>query len=272
VTVRTATPTGGWKLALSIAVVCAAIATPALAAPAQPSPPANNGEAKARAQVLLNEGTTAYGHGDYATALEKFTAAYRIFPSPKLWFNIGQANRDLGRPVEAVAAFDRFLREASDAPTETVSEARRSAAELKARLGQIKVTCPTDGADVTVDGKQIGSTPLGEMVWTTPGRHQVAVQRAGFSPAIEDVVVDAGKTAALRVDLRPIDLRPANGAGGANAIGGAPGAPARKPVYRRPWFWVAAGAVVAAGVGAAILVSNHESSGLVTTLGVKQAF
>ena len=56
-------------------------------------------QAKARAQALLSEGTAAYGRGDYATALDKFTAAYRIFPSPKLWFNIGQANRDLGRPV-----------------------------------------------------------------------------------------------------------------------------------------------------------------------------
>ena len=164
-------------------------------------------QAKARAQALLSEGTTAYGRGDYATALDKFTAAYKIFPSPKLWFNIGQANRDLGRPVEAVAAFDRFLRDAGDAPPETLAEARRSAAELKTKLGQIKVTCATDGAEITVDGKQVGSTPLGEMVWTTPGRHQVAVQHAGFSPAIEDVVVVAGQAAAVNFELRPIDLR-----------------------------------------------------------------
>ena len=66
----------------------------------------NDAQAKARAQGLLSEGTAAYGRGDYAAALDKFTAAYKIFPSPKLWFNIGQANRDLGRPVEAVEAFD----------------------------------------------------------------------------------------------------------------------------------------------------------------------
>ena len=63
----------------------------------------NDAQAKARAQGLLSEGTAAYGRGDYATALDKFTAAYKIF-QPKLWFNIGQANRELERPVEAVAA------------------------------------------------------------------------------------------------------------------------------------------------------------------------
>src|SRR5204862_5041203 len=132
----------------------------ALAAPATATRAAavEDAPAKARAQALLKEGTTAYGRGDYATALDKFTAAYQIFPSPKLWFNIGQANRDLGRPVEAVAAFDRFLRDATDAPAETVTEARRSAAELKKKLGRIEVNCATDGAEITVDGKQIGST------------------------------------------------------------------------------------------------------------------
>ncbi|HMF44850.1 MAG TPA: PEGA domain-containing protein [Polyangia bacterium] len=269
-TVRTATPKGAWKVALSIVVVCAAPATRAVAAPAQPSQAAGD---KARAQVLLSEGTAAYGRGDYAAALDKFTAAYRIFPSPKLWFNIGQANRDLGRPVDAVAAFDRFLREAGDAPPETLSEARRSAAELKTKLGQIQVACPTDGADVTVDGKPVGSTPLGEMVWTTPGRHQVAVQHAGFSPTIEDVAVAAGKTVAIQVDLRPIDLRPANARADAALVGGgAPGAPRKRPLYRRPWFWVAAGAVVAAGAATAVVISRNASSGLETTLGTKQAF
>ena len=81
------------KVSFSILVVCCALAARAAAAPA-PAQPAGDNQAKGRAQALLSEGTTAYGHGDYATALDKFTAAYKIFPSPKLWFNIGQANRD----------------------------------------------------------------------------------------------------------------------------------------------------------------------------------
>jgi tetratricopeptide (TPR) repeat protein len=277
---RTATRT---KLALSTAAVClVAIAAPAWAAPAgssaSPTSPTQSADdstqAKSRAQALLKEGTAAYGRGDYATALDKFTAAYEIFPSPKLWFNIGQANRDLGRPVEAVAAFDRFLRDAGDAPPETVAEARRSAAELKTKLGQIKITCAIDGADVTVDGKPIGSTPLGEMVWTTPGRHQVAVQRAGFSPAIEDVVVATGQAAAVDFKLRPVDLRLANAGSGGLAIGGGPGGSERKPIYRRGWFWVAAGVVVAAGAGAAVILSSSSrgSSGFQPTLGAQRIF
>jgi len=276
---RTATLT---KAALSIALVCAAagVTTPARAADApaagtQAAPPGSDSQSKARAQALLSEGTAAYGRGDYAAALDKFTAAYKIFPSPKLWFNIGQANRDLGRPVDAVAAFDRFLREADDAPAETLAEARRSAAELKTKLGQLKVTCATDGAEITVDGKQVGSTPLGEMVWTTPGRHQVAVQHEGFSPAIEDVAVVVGQATAVNLELRPIDLRATNGASGGALVGGGAPVAESKPVYRRAWFWVAVGVVVAGGVVTGVVLANQSSSGPgagLTTLGVQKAF
>ena len=257
-------------------VVCSAITARAAAEP-------SDAQAKARAQGLLSEGTAAYGRGDYAAALDKFTAAYKIFPSPKLWFNIGQANRDLGRPVEAVEAFDRFLRDAGDAPPETLAEARRSAAELKTKLGQIQVTCAVDGTEITVDGKRVGSTPLGEMLWTTPGRHQVAAQHAGYAPAIEDVVVTTGKIALVAIEVLPIDLRPANKTADAAIVGtdGAAGADqgaAAKPLYRRTWFWVAVGAVVAAGAGAAIIIATSgrgggETSGVpATTLGAQRAF
>jgi len=183
-----------------------------------------------------------------------------------------------------VEAFDRFLRDAGDAPPETLAEARRSAAELKTKLGQIQVACAVDGTEITVDGKQAGSTPLGEMLWTTPGRHQVAAQHAGFAPAIEDVVVTTGKITTVDIEVLPIDLRPANKTADAAIVGpggvaAADQGAAPKPIYRRTWFWVAAGVVVAAGAAAAIVIANSGSGGgngqsgvPATTLGAQRAF
>jgi hypothetical protein len=114
------------------------------------------------------------------------------------------------------------------------------------------------------------------MVWTTPGRHQVAVQQPGFSPAIEDVVVAAGNVTAISIDLRPVDLRPGNPTGDAALLGaGGAGAGAdHQPIYRRVWFWVAVSAVVATGATIGVILATRGSgSGLPdTTLGAQRTF
>jgi tetratricopeptide (TPR) repeat protein len=61
-----------------------------------------------------------FDRGGLAEALEKFEQADAEYASPKLFFNIGQANRDLGRPVEAIEYFERFLTEVKAASTELI--------------------------------------------------------------------------------------------------------------------------------------------------------
>ena len=92
---------------------------------AQSSDSTASAEAKAKAQSLLTEGSALYEKGDYADALDKFKQAFATYDSPKLLFNIGQANRDLGRPVEALEAFERFLIGALDAAPETIEDAKK---------------------------------------------------------------------------------------------------------------------------------------------------
>jgi hypothetical protein len=173
---------------------------------AQLSPPTANPQAKAQAQGLLTQGSALYEKGDYAGALEKFNAAYAAYPSPKLMFNIGQADRDLSRPVEALAAFEKFLAGDTNASSETSADARKSVAELREKLGQIRVECEKPGAEVNVDGKNIGLTPLPEPIWATPGHHQVTASHASATPALENVEVTAGSVRTVTLHLRPLAL------------------------------------------------------------------
>lgn len=160
-------------------------------------------QAKARAQGLLTAGSALYEKGDYAGALEKFNAAYDAYPSPKLLFNIGQADRDLSRPVEALDAFEKFLAAETDASPETTADAHKSVAELQGKLGQIRIACATTGAEVSVDGKSIGRTPLPELIWATPGHHQVTASHASAALALESVDVTAGSVLVVTLRLHP---------------------------------------------------------------------
>ena len=254
---------------------------------AQFSPPTADPQAKAQAQGLLNEGWTLYEKGDYGGALEKFNAAYAAYPSPKLMFNIGQANRDLSRPVEAMEAFEKFLASDTDASPETIATARKAVAELQEKLGRIRIDCATAGAEVNVDGKSVGLAPLRDPIWATPGRHLIAASHPTATPVLENVDVIAGSVGTVTLRFRPpaipvaaaqpvpqpevaqqpappkLDLTASPEPAPANIdLGASPApSPARKGWWLgRKWTWVAAGStalLAAAAITAGVAMQSE---------------
>jgi len=229
---------------------------------------------KQKATALLREGNALYKTGDYTGALEKFQDAYAAVPSPKLLFNIGQAERDLGRNVEAIEAFDKFLTSAPDASPKALAEARGQVAELQKKVGRLQILCETTGATITLDGKDVGVAPLPSVLWTTPGRHMIAVTHPSGAPGITHAEVVAGGLQTVKVKLSPLTpvapppvaTNPAPAATEPPAViepKQAPlhGAPADGPepsagegwALGRTWAWVATGsAVLFAGAAAVI--------------------
>lgn len=247
-----------------------------LALLAQSSSPASNLQDKAKAKGLLSEGSALYKKGDYASALAKFEAAYAAYPSPKLWFNIGQANRDLGRPVEAVDAFEKFLTLAADASPDTNEAARSSVTELRKELGQLRIECETPDAEISIDGKSVGRTPLPKAILVTPGRHQVTAVHTGTASAVESTEVGAGGIRTVVVLLvsnlppPPTPLPPPTPAVASSTppaldLSKKPeptrpdGPTTAQPFYKTWWFWTGASAVVVAGTVSAIVLSRHSS-------------
>src|ERR1035437_8172540 len=170
---------------------------------AQASAPADTTQAKATAQSLLSEGSARYEAGDRAAALAKFNAAYAAYPSPTLLFNIGKANRELDRPVQALEAFEQFVATAADASPDRIADARGFLADLQTKLGRIQIDSVTVDAAISLDGKDVGLTPLPNPLWATPGRHQVTARHWSAPPDIQSVEVSAGAIQAVLIILQP---------------------------------------------------------------------
>jgi len=225
------------------------------------APVAVNAEAKAKAQSLLTEGSALYEKGDYADALEKFKQAFATYDSPKLLFNIGQANRDLGRPVEALEAFEQFLAGAHDAAPETIEDAQKSVDELQKKLGRLRVECQTENATISLDGKDVGLTPLTKLLWATPGRHQVTARHWNFAPAVDNVDVRAGAVHLVRIVLqvpsaKTVESKASHSDSSVGQVDLSPKEPQSSESSRgwwmgRTWTWVAAGSAVLFTAGAA---------------------
>ena len=93
--------------------------------------------------------------------------------------------------MEAIEAFEHFLAQAPKSDPELLSEAYQSVADLRSKLGRIKVQCETPDSAVVIDGKTVGMTPLAQPVWTLPGRHQVVIRGGAYQPIT--VTVAAGE-------------------------------------------------------------------------------
>ena len=244
---------------------------------AQSAEPATNAQAqaqaKAQAQTLLTEGSAFYERGEYADALEKFKQAFATYDSPKLLFNIGQANRDLGRPVEALEAFEQFLIGARDAAPETIEDAQKSVDELHKKLGRLRIECQTENATISLDGKDVGVTPLTKLLWATTGRHQVTARHWNFAPAIENVEVRAGAVQPVRIVLQaPLAKAPGAQASRSEPSVGQVDLSPKEPRSAesssglwmgRTWTWVAAGSAalftVGAGIAGLAMQSKYDS-------------
>jgi hypothetical protein len=165
---------------------------------------------KQEALGLLHEGNRLFDGGDYQGALSRYKQAYARVPSPKLLFNVGQAERALGHLVEALESYQRFLAEAKDAPAALRAEAQRRCAELEKATAALDVSAERDGApiagvQISIDGAAYGVTPLAHPVRVMPGTHQVVVEPGGGAPAVVTrVEAPANARTAVRVPVPPV--------------------------------------------------------------------
>ncbi len=109
--------------------------------------------------------------------------------------------------------------------------------------GSVQIQTDLVGAEVQLDGKTIGKTPLpqlGVIAKQQLGKHRLRVQAEGYAPFEEDVEVRFQKVSQVVVRLLPSDR--VIGTGRITRV-------ERRPFYTKTWFLVGVG-VAAAAIGA----------------------
>jgi tetratricopeptide (TPR) repeat protein len=136
-------PVGAVALLAAFAVVLAAMPV----ARAQPSGASDATREAARAKLV--EGVDALKRGDHRAALARFEEAYALVPSPKIHYDFGLAYLGLERPADALAAFERFLAEAPDAPPDKREKAASLIPTLRARVAELAAPGERAGVEAT---------------------------------------------------------------------------------------------------------------------------
>jgi hypothetical protein len=159
---------------------------PTVAAP--PSPPTK--EQLAEAKKFFEAGLKLKKEGLYQEALASFLEANRISPRESIQNNLALTYRLLKDMASAYEAYDALLSKYGDKMKPALKDqAQRALEELGVLTGVIAVEIQEPGAKVTIDGKDLGQTPLAKPVRLNIGTHQVSITKDGFDPIAQPVEI-----------------------------------------------------------------------------------
>ena len=201
----------------------------------------------------------SYKDKDFAEALVQYQEVYEAIKSPVLHFNIAQCHRGLGQWAEASARFRRYLREADnpdnaegvelairqlDRLIEAVDHQRQGRHERALEIyGDVR-----DNADLPVLERDIARTHerLGEYDEARTAYREY-LDELPLAPDRDEIEKAIDR---LDRELDP-DVTGENGSKSA-----------RKPIYKKWWFWGGIAVVVAGGVTAIALSGGPPGSAL----------
>ncbi|XYH95162.1 hypothetical protein ACMHYB_46360 [Sorangium sp. So ce1128] len=246
-------------LALGLLLECpiSAAAEPPL--PRRPAPTKAEQDLQEQARRLVNEGRIADARDVHLTL-------WRLTGSASDAFNVGMLSFRLHEYATAAEFLTIYFDKVGtpEAPKiwvppgfkDNYELARANFAEARRHIGALEVRVSDPGADVLVDGRQVGVSPLTSPVFVAPGQHRVSAQLAGVHVE-QPVAVEAGgeRTVWLVLDTRA----KAPGAAAAAPAGprsskteGLPGGTAAQRSRTEPavrWWTVGALAATSAALG-----------------------
>lgn len=156
----------------------------------------------AEARDHLARAKRAAATGQWIAAAQEYEQANQAEPSPAAAEGIAKARDALHDDVRAFVAFSAMLRDYPIALSPNLrAYAQKRLQALSRQTGTLNVKIIEIGARVSLDGIDVGTTPLPAPLRVTPGPHRLRVSKPGF----QDASLQPGAVAGVEVAV-PITL------------------------------------------------------------------
>lgn len=158
------------------------------------------------ASKRFRRGVQLYREGAFRAALIEFNRAYALKPHYRLLYNMGQTQLELGDYLAATEALRTYLEEGgSEVAPARRAEVEKKLANLRERVAFIAITVNRDGAEVFVDDRNVGKSPIAKSVAVNLGRHRVSARGDDDATASQVVDVAGGDVAEVELNLEATD-------------------------------------------------------------------
>jgi hypothetical protein len=140
---------------------------------------------------------------NWPKAWELLSAAYKLDPRPEYAVNLGIVELKLERPRDAAEHLSFFLREATNASPGDRQRAEKKLTEAKSKIGTVLVRVEPTSAEVRLDGRPVGTSPLAGPLYVEPGRRTFEARKEGLPSESQGVEVEAGAESVVELKLVP---------------------------------------------------------------------
>jgi len=152
-------------------------------------------------------GLSLYGDGEFLLALVEFERAYQLSNNYKVLYNIGQVRIQLGRYAKAKEALEDYLKAGgANLSAERTAAVNKDLATLAERTAILNVVTSEVGADISLDGKVIATSPLTSPLIVDAGEHNLVLHKPGFYDSAQSVTLAGHDQLELKVELKPMAL------------------------------------------------------------------
>jgi len=225
----------------------------------------------AQASAHFQRGVQLYKQRNFDAALAEFEKSYELAPDYHLLFNLAQVQLERHDYVAAIKRFREYLQVGEGQIDATRrSEVEQEIARVSDLVAEVSFVVTPEGTQISLDGLELGSAPLGAPIVINSGVHRVLLSKPGFATVQQTLTVAGGESPRVVVALRPAQGEPSPLAArspedAAPAASSAPAsstpveaAPGVQPERNHTALWVSLGATVAFGgaSGAMALVTS----------------
>ena len=152
------------------------------------------------AEAAFKRGFELFEEGNYQAALVEFKQAYKMSPNYKMLYNIGLVSKQLNDYAGALDAFTRYLNDGGTAVLVSRRvEVNQEIQKLRNRVSQVSVKVDKPGAEVSVDGASVGTSPLPGPLTLNIGKIRVT---ARLGDRTDEKVIELVPGQSMAVDLK----------------------------------------------------------------------
>ncbi len=214
----------------------------------------SSADENARARELFRQGAAAMKEGKFQDARKALQQVWIIRQSYDVAAILGQVELELKAYRDAAEHLDFALRNlAPRESAETLANIKTGLVSAKQHVGELRLTVNEARVPITLDGKDVGSSPLASSIFVEPGSHVVRAQLSSDRVASQTIQAVSGNAYTVELTL-PVEsastpIAPSSG------LGEPPHPPARPDnVSDAPSIVpvVVGGSIVLAGLGLGI--------------------